>query len=155
MGLFRSAVQDRLTVPARVRLPPGVEEAFRALRRSIPAPIPARLLIDTGSKRSSMVPLILDRLAPTIAGRATVETSFTSAQTELHWVRLEFPGSSLAAVPELAVARLPLPPSLHDFHGVVGRDLLGIWESFHYQGRRRRLTIRDTPPWLFGWFRHA
>ena len=123
MGLFRAAVQDRLMLPARALLLPEDEEVFRLLGRPVPPAIAVRLLIDTGAKRSSMIPPILDRLAPTTAGRATVETSFTSAQTELYWIRLEFPGSSLALVPNLAVARLPLPPSLHGFHGAeTGRD---------------------------------
>jgi hypothetical protein len=74
-------------------------------------------------------------------------------ETVLFWVRLEFPDSSLAAIPQIAVARLPMPPSLRDYHGVIGRDLLGRWESFNYEGRRRRFTIRDSPGGLFGWLK--
>jgi hypothetical protein len=64
---------------------------------------------------------------------------------------LEFPDTALAAIPELVVARAPVPPSLQAFHGVIGRDLLYRWESVLLPGRRGRLTIRDTPQGLFGW----
>jgi hypothetical protein len=153
MGRYRATVQDRLILPAQVLLTREREQVFRLLGRRIPTPVPVRLIIDTGSKRSSLVPAVLNNLTPLIYKTARVETSLASVETELYWVRLEFPGSSLAAVPELAVARLPMPPSLHDFQGVVGRDLLRIWESFLYEGRRGRLTIRDAPGGLFGWFK--
>ncbi len=153
MGKFRAPVQDRLILPARTLLTREDEVVFRALGRSIAAPIVVRLLIDTGAKRSSMIPSILDRLNPRPAGRANVETVLASAATELFWVRLEFPGSSLAAVPLVAVARLPMPASLREYQGVVGRDLLSRWESFLYEGRRGRVTIRDTPGGLFGWLK--
>jgi hypothetical protein len=155
MGSYRSTVQDRLVLPAQVLLTRETEQVFRLLGRGIPAAVPLRLMIDTGSGRSSLVPSVLTHLTALPYIGARVETGAGSVQTELYWVRLEFPGSSLAGVPDLAVARLPLPRSLQGFHGLVGRDLLGMWESFPYQGRRRRLTIRDTPPWLFGWFTHG
>ncbi len=136
MGSFRAAVQDRLILPATALLTREVEAAARALGRSIAAPIAVRLVLDTGSKRSSMVPSVLDRLNPPPAGRANVETVLASAAIELFWVRLEFPDSSLAAVPLVAVARLPMPASLREYQGVVGRDLLSRWESFLYEGRR-------------------
>ncbi len=110
-----------------------------------------RLLIDTGSGRSTLVPSIIAQLNPTSREVLRVETSLGIAQTPLFWVRLEFHGTALAAIPELAVARLALPPSLLAFHGVIGRDLLRRWESFVYQGRRGKFTIRDTPGWLFAW----
>ncbi len=74
-----------------------------------------------------------------------------SAETGLYWVRLDFPGTALTSLSEIVVARLPLPPSLVGFHGVIGRDLLGRWESFFYEGRRGRFTIRDRPPFWFRW----
>jgi hypothetical protein len=152
MGRYRSAVQDRLILPARVSLTQGTAEAIRLLGRPVPAPNPIHLLIDTGSKRSSLVPSILDHLKPAMAGRANVETSLGTGKSELFWVRLEFPATSLEAVPHLAVARLPMPPSLQDLQGVVGRDLLSVWDFLLYEGRHGRLTIRDVPRGLFGWF---
>ncbi len=155
MGLLRAAVRDRLILPARTLLPLDVERVFRMLGRPIPAPIAVQLVIDTGSKRSSIVPSVLNRLLPTTAGRAVVETTFASAESELLWVRLEFPGASLAAEPHLAVARLPMPPSLRDYHGVVGRDLLSKWESFLYEGRRGQFTIRDSAGGLLSWLKRS
>ncbi len=155
MGLLRAAVRDRLILPARTLLPLDVERVFRMLGRPIPAPIAVRLVIDTGSKRSSIVPSVLNCLLPTTAGRAVVETTFASAESELLWVRLEFPGASLAPEPHLAVARLPMPPSLRDYHGVVGRDLLSKWESFLYEGGRGRFTIRDSAGGLLSWLKRS
>jgi hypothetical protein len=68
------------------------------------------------------------------------------------WVRLEFPGTALKPVPELAVARLALPRSLQTFHGVIGRDLLSQCEYLLYEGRRRRFSLRDDRHWLARWF---
>ena len=143
MGVYRTAVHDRLEVPARVRLPEGGERAYRLLGRSIPQAIPIRLIIDT-------VPQV--QLAPTSASRATVETRLGMRQTELYWVRLEFMAGTLAAVPRLAVARLPLPSSLQEYHGLIGRDLLSRWYSLLYEGRRGQLTIRDSRAGFFSWF---
>jgi hypothetical protein len=153
MGRYRSSVYDRLILPARISLPQETEQLYRLLRRPVPTPTAISLLIDTGSKRSSIAPSILNRLMPVAARRIKVETTTGALDTELLWVRLEFPGTSLKPVPQLAVARLPMPPSLQEFHGVVGRDLLSTWDSFLYEGRRGRFTIRDVPPGLFGWLR--
>jgi hypothetical protein len=153
MGVFRSSVDDRLILPAQVRLTAPEAGAFQALGRRVPGPIPVRLIIDTGSKLSSIVPSILDRLMAKTAGRAKVETTIASAETELFWICIEFPGCSLAAVPRLAVARLSMPPSLRNYHGVVGLDLLKTWEALLYEGRRGRFTVRDSPGGLFGWLK--
>jgi hypothetical protein len=154
MGIFRAPVEDHLILPAQVRLPPDDERANRMLGRSIPAAVAVRLLIDTGAKRSSLIPGVMNHLGPTVAGKANVETSFMIKQTDLLWVHLEFPESSLAPVPMLAVARLPLPPALHHLHGIIGRDLLGRWKSFEYEGQRGRYTIHDSSGGLFGWLRY-
>jgi hypothetical protein len=71
---------------------------------------------------------------------------------DLSWVCLEFPETGLAPFSEVLVARLPMPPALSRFHGLFGRDLLGRLESFEYQGRHGRYSLRDTPGWL-GWLR--
>jgi hypothetical protein len=70
----------------------------------------------------------------------------------LVWVRLDFPEAGLAPFENWQVARLAMPPELAQFYGLLGRDLLGRWEEFLYQGRRRRYTLRDTPGPL-GWLR--
>jgi hypothetical protein len=151
MGRYRSPVQDQLVLQALALLTNETQQLTRLLDRPVPRPIAVRLIIDTGSRRSSLVPWVLDQLKPPPYKAARVQTSVGSLETELLWVRLEFPDRALAAVPELAVARLPLPAMLQGFHGLVGRDLLGRCESFFYEGRLARFTIRDIPGGLFGW----
>jgi hypothetical protein len=70
----------------------------------------------------------------------------------LYWVRLAFPETALNPFDNVQVARLAMPPDLAQFHGLLGRDLLRRLESFLYEGRRGRYTLRDTPG-LFGWLR--
>jgi hypothetical protein len=153
MGKYAVAVQDHLAVDARVLLTRGIERARRLLGREVFAPVSVRLSIDTGSKRSALLYSVLDHLGSVAGGAARLETSLTSGTVELHWVQLEFPGTTLRGIPQLLVARVRMPPSMHAFHGVIGRDLLSQWESFQYEGRRRRITIRDTPGGLFGWLK--
>ena len=86
-----------------------------------------------------------------LRGRSGVETSLGSGKSNLFAVRFEFPDTSLSTIPELLVARLALPSSLHAFHGVIGRDVLRRWEYFRYEGRRQRLVIRDSPNPLLRW----
>jgi len=81
-----------------------------------------------------------------------VAAPLTTGFTRLFWVRLEFPEAGLAPFEFVQVARLAMPPELARFHGLLGRDLLGCWESFDYAGRRKLYTLRDTPG-LFGWLR--
>jgi hypothetical protein len=151
MGKYIAAAHDHLVLPARAFLLRGQEQARRLLGRPIPAPVTVRLLIDTGSRRSTLLPSIVTHLELEVIGTVRVETGVAAVETELYWVRLEFPQTALAAIPELIIARMPLPPSLHAFHGLIGRDLLRRWESFVYQGRRGRFSIHDTPGWRFGW----
>ena len=151
MGKYTAAAPDHLVLPARAHLTRGQEEARRLLGRPVPAPVPVRLLIDTGSRRSTLLPSVVTHLELEVVGTVRVETGVATVETNSHWVRLEFPQTALAAVPALVVARMPLPPSLHSFHGLIGRDLLRGWESLVYLGRRGQFSIRDTPGWGFGW----
>ena len=144
MGKYVAAVDDHLIVPARVLQTRGQQQAFRLLGRPVPDPVPVRLLIDTGSGRSTLVPSVIDALLPVLRGAARIETSLAAVATTLFWVRLEFPGTRLDAITQLAVARLPLPPLLQTFQGVIGRDLLRRWESLLFEGRRGRFTLRDS-----------
>jgi hypothetical protein len=151
MGKYTGAVHDRLILPARVLVTRGQEQALRFTGRSVPAGVAVRLLIDTGSGRSTLTPPILAQLGVPAAAPVRLATGVGSRTTSLSWVRVEFPGTTLGAVAELAVARLEMPPSLDSFQGLIGRDLLSRWESCLYQGRRGRLTIRDAPVGLLGW----
>lgn len=153
MGQFTTVVHDHLVLPARVALTEGQVHRDRLLGRAVPGPVTLRLIVDTGSKRTALVPGVIDHLTPARAGDARVETSAASVVSMLYWLRLEFPDTALAPIPSLKVARLPLPPSLQAYHGLIGRDLLHHWESVLFEGRRGRLTVRDTPGGLLGWLR--
>jgi hypothetical protein len=153
MGVYTAAFHDYLVLPARALITRGREQVLRLQQRPVSDGVAVQLVIDTGSRRSTLLPSVLADLNPALLGPARVETSLATGRTELFWVRLEFPGTRLTAIPELAVARLALPPSLRDFHGIVGRDLLGRWESLLMEGRRMRFSIRDTPRRLLGWLR--
>jgi hypothetical protein len=149
MGKFTGTVYDHLVVPARVRLTPAEERANRLSDRLVPAPIPVRLVIDTGSRRTTLIPSIINHLDPAVHSVVRVETSVANVSTRLHWVCLEFPDTWLAPVPEFVVASLQVPSNLPLYAGVIGRDLLHRWERFLLEGRRGRMTIWDQPrPWL-------
>jgi len=151
MGKFITSVRDHLILDARALLADDDRQYLHALGRSIPPAVPVRLIIDTGSGMSSLIPSVVEQLNLQSVGRTRVDTSLSSGRSELFTVRIEFPGTSLNAIPDLLVARLGLPPSLQAFHGVIGRDVLRRWEYFRYEGRRQRLTIRDTPNPLMRW----
>jgi hypothetical protein len=151
MGKYTAAVHDRLVLPARALVTRGQEQVLQLTGQSVPARVAVRLLIDTGSGRSTLTPSVLAQLAAPVAAPVKLATGIGSRATSLCWVRLEFPGTTLGAIPELAVARLEMPPSLGSLQGLIGRDVLSRWESLLYQGRRSRLTIRDTAGGLLGW----
>jgi hypothetical protein len=153
MGKYKSPVTDHLFIGAVVSLTPGQERFDRGLGLAIPDPVAVKLIIDTGSRRSSLVPGIIRYLDPFKVCDARVESSLGTAMTSLHWVRLEFPGSNLNPLAHLTVARLSMPPLLANYHGVIGRDLLLAWESFSLEGRKKRFTIRDTRRGLLDWLR--
>jgi hypothetical protein len=152
MGKYAATVTDHLVLPARVRLPPVHECQFASSGRDVPAPVPVRLLVDTGARRTTLVPRIIRHLGPIFETEVQLVTPLASARTDLVWVCLESPEAGLASFPEVPVARLVMPPGLAQFHGLFGRDLLGRLESFEYEGRRRRYSLRDAPGWL-GWLR--
>jgi len=154
MRKYTAHAQDHLVLPAYAMPTLGQQRASRTVKQSVPGAVSVSLVIDTASKRSSLIPGIVDHLQLAMASHVTIETSIAVGKTDLHWVRLEFPGTSLRPALELAVARLTMPPSLASFHGLIGRDLLGRWESLLYQGRRRRFTICDIPSGPLGWLRH-
>ncbi len=148
MGKYTVAVSDRLILPAQVFLTLGQERRLHQDGGSVPAGVPVRLAIDTGSGWTSLVPSVLDRLKAPPREAVQMMTSLGSTLAVLHWVRLEFPDTDLLPIPILAVVRLDLPSNMTGFHGILGRDVLSRWESFHWQGRRGRLTIRDVPGWF-------
>jgi hypothetical protein len=153
MGKFIASIEDQLILPARACLTQGREQVFRLAGRPIPAPVLVRLLIDTGSKRSTLIPGVIGHLNSAAGNDVRVETGLATVMATLFWVRLEFPDTSLAPIPVLAVARLRMPPMLATFHGLIGRDLIRHWESLLIEGRRGRFILRDAYTGLRAWFR--
>src|SRR5438270_5358310 len=117
MGKYTALVEDHLVVPARVRLPPGAEYLLRVSGRGVPTPVPIRLLIDTGARRTTLIPGIVRYLNPTPERDVRILAPLASGEATLFWLRLEFPGTQLPSFPEVLVARLPMPPGLSQFHG--------------------------------------
>jgi hypothetical protein len=152
MGKYSTLVEDHLILPLRVRLSAGPEYLLRRVGRPVPAAVSVRLLIDTGAKRTTLIPGIIDHLSPPGGDPVRLETPLTAGTTRLFWVRLDFPEGDLTPFEHVQVARLPMPAGLAQFHGLLGRDLLRSLESFLYEGRRGRYTVRDTPG-PFGWLR--
>lgn len=150
MGKYTAEVDDHLVLPARVLLPLGHERDLHRAGLPVPVGVPVRLVIDMGSRRTTLIPSVLASLDPRPGDAVLVEASTGATATALFWVRLEFPEAGLESVGHLEVARLELPPSLQGFHGVIGRDILFRWEWFRLEGRRRRLSVCDTRGW-FSW----
>lgn len=154
MAKFTAPVQDHLILPARIRLTPGRERQLQSRGQVVPTPVTIRLLIDTGSKRSALIPGLFRHFQMMAHGSARVVTSLGKIETSLYWVCLDFPEARLESFPEVLVARLPMPGALAQCHGLLGRDLLRRLESFDYEGRRGRYSIRDRPgplAWLRRW----
>jgi hypothetical protein len=154
MGKYSAPVEDHLIVPAEVGLTPGSEVSQRMVGDPVPAPVRVRLLIDTGSKRTTLIPGIIRHLNPPRGDDVRLVSALAVGMVTLFWVRLAFPGTGLALFENVQVARLAMPPDLARFHGVLGRDLLRRFESFDYEGTRGRYTLRDMPG-LFGWLRRC
>src|SRR5437764_4665466 len=124
MGKYTALVEDHLILPARVCATPGRERLFGLSGEGVPAPVSIRLLIDTGAKRTTLIPGIVRHLRPFVEGQARLVTPLGSVNTELVWVCLEFPEARLASFTEVIVARHPMPPGLSQFHGLLARVLL-------------------------------
>jgi hypothetical protein len=151
MGKYTASVEDHLILPVRVRLPRMQERAMASRGESVPDPVSIRLLIDTGSKRTTLIPGIISHLRPAVNSEVRVVTPLGTARTDLVWVCLEFPEAGLVSLSEVLVARLGMPRGLSQFHGLFGRDLLSRLHSFEYRGRRGQYVLRDVPGWLGRW----
>jgi len=155
MGVYRSRIPkgEVLYLPSTLSITPGDSQAMTRLGGAVPRRLPARLVIDTGSRQSCLVPSLLDQLGSCTIGTVRVQTVFGRSIANLFRVRLEFPVGSLAPISSLKVVSLQMPSKLAGvFQGVIGRDILSQW-AFCYSGFSGRLTIRDTPSiwsWLFG-----
>ena len=152
MGKFRAPVTDQLILPAVVGLPVEEIHSRRRSGRPVPEAVPIRFLIDTGAKRTTLTPELIDRFAPQISRTVRIFTPLAVGTATIYWVRLDFPDAGLAAFEKLEVACLAMPAGLNMFHGLLGRDLLRSMESLVYEGQKSRFTLRDQPG-LFSWLR--
>jgi hypothetical protein len=152
MGTFHALVEDHLILPARVCLVDGDVRSRRRTGAAVPTPVPLQMLIDTGASRTTLIPGIIRHFAPQEGPDVHLNTPSGRRDATLYWVRLDFPEAGLASFEHVQVASVEMPAALAQFHGLIGRDLLRIWDEFRYQGRRGRYLIRDTPG-LFGWLR--
>jgi hypothetical protein len=152
MGTFQAPVEDHLILPARVCLIAGDEHHRQRAGRSVPPPVSLQMLIDTGASRTTLIPGIIRHFQPYQGSGARLNTPLGQRDFTLYWVRLDFPEAGLTSFEHVQVVSLEMPPALAQFHGLIGRDLLRVWDEFRYQGRRGRYLIRDAPG-FFGWLR--
>jgi len=147
MGIYRSLVQDVLTIPVSISLPRLRHEPSRPLSRG-------KLLtfvLDSGSTYCSLTPQLIREIGLPFRNRVSVSTQLRSSIVLTYDASLAFPTCTLAPFPRVVVAALPMPRRLAAYDGVIGRRLLERWETF-YSGLRRRLVIRDYRSfwgWLF------
>src|SRR5258708_2014275 len=132
MGTYRVPVEDHLFLPSVVRLSAGPAHFVQQSGEAVPSPVTIRLLIDTGSRRTTLIPSIIRHLGPPAGGEARVITPTGAVAAPLYWVRLDFPETGLASFDQVKVACLPLPPILSPFHPLLARDLLRRLEASLY-----------------------
>jgi hypothetical protein len=123
MGKYWASVDDHLILPAVISVPAGHEIPLRRVGQPVPAPVPIQFLIDTGSKRTTLIPGVIRHLEPLAGSDVQVVAPAATLTTTLYWVRIDFPATGLAPFELVQVARLPMPPQLAQFHGLLGRDL--------------------------------
>jgi hypothetical protein len=99
-----------------------------------------------------LIPGVIRHLSPQRGDDVRLVTPHAAGMVRLFWVRLVFPGIDPAPFEHVQVARVPMPPALAQFHGLLGRDLLSRPDSFDYEGQRGRYILRDRPG-PFDWLR--
>src|SRR4051812_2396769 len=95
MGKYTASVEDHLILPAVVSLSAGPVHFLRQSGGRVPEPVPVRLLIDSGAKRTTLIPGLLRHLDPPPGGDVRVETPLAAVVATLYWVRLDFPEAGL------------------------------------------------------------
>lgn len=141
MGVYRSQLQGD-------RDPPFLLARVSSLRQPELA-LTVRLVLDTGSRRSTLISAILNQLRLPSIGEIVLQTALAQSRVRLFNVRIEFALGSLLPIPRMIVVGAPVPRKLSGFDGVIGRDILSRWEIF-ISGPRKRLVVRDGASWR-GW----
>jgi hypothetical protein len=148
MGVYRSRVSDLLLIPVEVSRPQALGDA-RARQDPQRRRILVSLVLDTGAGYCSLKPAVIERLDLPLQRRARVHTHVGNSGAGLYAARLAFPLSSLVPLARVLVAGLEMPVNLAAHDGVIGRNVLRMWETL-YSGPRRQLTVRDGRS-LWGW----
>jgi hypothetical protein len=107
------------------------------------------LIVDTGARYCTLKPELIEELALASEQSVYVRTHLGEGTASLYAACLTFPLGTLAPLPAVLVAGLPMPADLAAYDGVIGRNVLRGWESF-YSGPRQLLTIRDRAS-FWGW----
>src|SRR5438552_4052265 len=130
MGLYRGAVEDILFVPVRVSLLSSDAQTLQLRGSSVPAPVEVRLVLDSGSRRSTLTLSILQHLQCPPGQPVEVQTSTGEHRANYYEVGMDFLSGTLGALPHVSVVGTALPRRLRDYGGVIGRDILSGWELF-------------------------
>lgn len=106
--------------------------ALQALNQPVPAVVQMQALVDTGASNTCVDPSILQTLALTPTGVATVNTPSTGNQphtADQYDVSIFVPGASATHAP-LVVPNLPVICAellqSQGFHALIGRDILAL-----------------------------
>ena len=143
-GLF--AYGPILTV--LIGLPTAVEEDFKAKEKPIPAPVPCKLLLDTGATRSYITPEIADKVGlPVIDDAAEIigAGAVTAGKKHFGKIIFNFPTNiggqqvvqQVWVETEITSGKLP---KAHHIDGLIGRDVLSHFE-FNYNGKTGLLKM--------------
>src|SRR5579862_8086053 len=116
-----------LEVPVWIGLSGRAMNDLRAAGQSIPFPLQARGLIDTGTNVTSVASWLLHRLAIPIASASSTHTAQGKVGVNLYEVGLlitdpALPGSPNLTQPDLVV--MELPATLPDADVLIGLDVL-------------------------------
>jgi hypothetical protein len=119
--------KEGLGVPVWVWLAPQAAIARQASGQSIPAPILARGLLDTGSNPSAVAPWVIQQLAITPATSGRTQTAAGLTQVDLYEVSLSItdptrPSSPMLTHRSLLVSELRV--TLQDTDVLIGLDVL-------------------------------
>ncbi|MFH1865756.1 MAG: retropepsin-like aspartic protease [Candidatus Eisenbacteria bacterium] len=107
-------------VDIRVAVGSPVEEALKKANTAIPAPVPAKGLIDTGTTGSVIQPSVVSQLGLQPIGIVNICTpSSANVACKQYIVRLIFPNNVFAEVPAIEA-----PMQGQQIECLIGRDVL-------------------------------
>jgi hypothetical protein len=134
---------EGLAVPVWVGLAGKTTATLQAAGQAIPAPLPARGLLDTGSTLTAIAPWVFQRLSIPLAATASTQTAAGAVAVNLHEVSLSItdpgqPGAPMLTCSDLLVSELAT--ILPDVDVLVGLDVL-LMCRLTLDGPARRFTL--------------